>query len=248
MAVAQRHRLQVGPTTMYAQLASILRGKILSGMWPDGYEIPTLIELCDQYDVARVTARQAVQTLVAEGLLSSRRGRRTFVCGPPTGGAAPIFVSAGVLSEPPSYSIEIVSKTVVDTLPKPPFVGEPEGRYVRISKIDSESRVPYAYSVNYVAEEVATHFTRPALRKTKLARLILDAAPDLALARDRIFVGVADFEEARLLDCLMSSAVARVERVFCDAGGRVVYFGAFTYRGDRFASEHDILPMLKDGG
>jgi GntR family transcriptional regulator len=248
MAGAKLHRLQAGPTTMYAQLASILRGKILNGDWPPGYEIPTLMELCYQYDVARVTARQATQTLVAEGLLTSQRGRRTFVCQSNVeGNAAPIFTAIGsILSKRPAYSIKILSKDIVETIPKAPFIGRADGRYVRIRKVDCESGTPYAHSENYVAHNVARGFTDATLRKTKLARLIRDRVKDIAVARDRIFVGVADYEDARLLDCPMSATVAHVERVFCDSDNHVVYFGKFTYRGDRFAIEHDILSMLNE--
>jgi GntR family transcriptional regulator len=233
---------------MYAQLASILRGKILAGDWPHGYEIPTLMDLCQQYDVARVTARQATQTLVAEGLLTSQRGRRTSVCHAASeGNGAPLFTSIGsILSKRPSYSIEILSKDIVETIPKMSFFGHAEGPYVRIDKVDRESGIPYARSENYVAYDIAKRFSDAALRKTKLARLIRDRVKNIAVARDRIFVGVADYENARLLDCPMSATVANVERVFCDSEDRIIYFGKFTYRGDRFAIEHDILPMLHE--
>jgi GntR family transcriptional regulator len=246
MAETKLHRLQAGPTTMYAQLASILRGKILTRHWKSGHEIPTLMELCHQYDVARVTARQAVQTLVAEGLLTSQRGRRTSVCySNPEGDAAPLFTSIGsILSNRPAYSIKILSKDVVEAMPQAPFVGRADGRYLRIRKVDCENGIPYAYSENYLAHHVAKGFSDAALAKTKLARLIRDRVKDIAVARDRIFVGAADYEEARLLDCPMSATVANVERVFCDSGNGVIYFGKLTYRGDRFAVEHDILPML----
>ena len=72
-------KFQAGPTAFYAQLASVLRGKILTGDWPDGHEIPTLKEFCKEYKLSRVTVRQAVSMLAKEGLLVSQRARRTCV-------------------------------------------------------------------------------------------------------------------------------------------------------------------------
>ncbi len=71
---------------MPGQLASILREKIRSGEWPSGHELPSLDELSEQYGVARVTARQATQVLMGEGLVSSARGvgMSTMPLGPST--------------------------------------------------------------------------------------------------------------------------------------------------------------------
>ncbi|WP_439813807.1 GntR family transcriptional regulator [Zavarzinia sp. CC-PAN008] len=238
-------RLQSGPTTLYGQLGSIMRSKIMSGEWPDGFEIPTLHELCEQYQVARVTARQATQMLVAEGLLSAQRGRRTFVIGPGRVGGdagAPLFPSIGsVRSRVPQYTIEVLEQVPVADLPEGWFEGHPQGPYVRIRKIDREGGVPYAWSETYVAADIFARFPDGAVTREKLARLVRDhAGPPLGTGRERLRVAAADYDEAQRLNYPMSAPIARVQRIFCDTQGRIVYFGTFAYRGDRFAVEHDL--------
>lgn len=67
------------PIPMYVQMSDILRGQISAGDWPHGSRIPTEMELCDTYQVSRITIRQAVALLVRDGLLTRARGRGTFV-------------------------------------------------------------------------------------------------------------------------------------------------------------------------
>ncbi len=58
---------------------SQLQMKIIFGEWPEGYRIPTEMELCDHYGVSRVTIRRALDGLVRQGYISRTRGRGSFV-------------------------------------------------------------------------------------------------------------------------------------------------------------------------
>jgi GntR family transcriptional regulator len=67
---------------MHRQIASRLRKDIASGRYAPGDRIPTEPELSARYGVSRITARQAVEHLVREGLVSRKQGKGTFVQGP----------------------------------------------------------------------------------------------------------------------------------------------------------------------
>ncbi len=64
---------------LYIQVASVLRTRIQSGQWGVGEKISTLEELEREFEVARVTVRQAVDILREEGMLQARQGLGTFV-------------------------------------------------------------------------------------------------------------------------------------------------------------------------
>jgi len=64
---------------LHAQVAAILKERIVNGVWRNGENIPTEKELCVEFDVARGTLRQALQKLEAEGYLRREQGRGTFV-------------------------------------------------------------------------------------------------------------------------------------------------------------------------
>jgi len=64
---------------MYRQIADDLRGKIESGAIAPGAQLPTEIELMDQYEASRNTVRDAIKLLTTRGLVEARAGQGTFV-------------------------------------------------------------------------------------------------------------------------------------------------------------------------
>ena len=54
---------------LYYQLENVLREKITSGAFVGGGRIPTEIELIKQYNVSRITVRQALRSLAEDGLI-----------------------------------------------------------------------------------------------------------------------------------------------------------------------------------
>ena len=67
------------PDPMYRQIAEDLRFKIESRELPQGSQLPTELELRDQYDASRNTVRDAVKWLINLGLVETRPGQGTFV-------------------------------------------------------------------------------------------------------------------------------------------------------------------------
>ncbi|MGH2390038.1 MAG: GntR family transcriptional regulator [Chloroflexota bacterium] len=64
---------------MYQQLQVLIRTNIASGIWQPGQAIPSEQMLSRQFEIARMTVRQALEGLIREGLLRRERGRGTFV-------------------------------------------------------------------------------------------------------------------------------------------------------------------------
>jgi GntR family transcriptional regulator len=239
--------LQPGPVTLYAQVASILRDRIVSGSWKNGEDIPTLDDLAKQLSVARVTVRQAVQLLSSEGLLSSKRGRRTFVTYA-LSDRTPLFSSVGsVDSDSADYDVAILSKEKVSELPPRQIsTGVPMKDYLRIRKIDSQAGVPYAVSENYIASAVARRFPKGAEHKVKISRLARDyATPPIERGTEIITVGMISYEEATHLQAPLSSPVAKVARLFLGPKDEIIYYGFLVYRSERFRIERDISSFVR---
>ncbi|MDI6801904.1 MAG: GntR family transcriptional regulator [Thermodesulfovibrionales bacterium] len=68
-----------GQDKLYIQLTRILLEDINSGALQLGQQIPTEEELCKKYDVSKITVRQAINNLVADGYLIKIQGKGTFV-------------------------------------------------------------------------------------------------------------------------------------------------------------------------
>ena len=63
----------------YIQLKEQIRRRITQGVWTAGAKLPTERELAESLAVSRNTVSQAYKELESEGILSSVRGRGTFV-------------------------------------------------------------------------------------------------------------------------------------------------------------------------
>lgn len=81
-AVATVRRMTIdreGPIPPYRQIAAILRTRIETGDIPPGRRIPSMVEMEQEYGVARDTLRKAVQVLKDEGLVATVQGMGVYV-------------------------------------------------------------------------------------------------------------------------------------------------------------------------
>jgi len=71
-----------GHGTLPRRLAHAVRRSILAGVLPTGWRLPPERQLAAMLAVSRATVTEALDELRAEGLLTSRQGRGTFVSAP----------------------------------------------------------------------------------------------------------------------------------------------------------------------
>ena len=67
------------PIPLYFQLKSYIEDQIDKGVWEAGTQIPSELELSEQFQISRTTIRQAIGELVNERKLERIQGRGTFV-------------------------------------------------------------------------------------------------------------------------------------------------------------------------
>jgi GntR family transcriptional regulator len=204
--------------------------------------------MAKEYSLARVTVRQAVQLLVNDKLLSSQRGRRTYVTYKPRApNPKPLFLSVDFMSSVTAeYAIQVLSHDEVsaDYLDAA-FMGRPDGRYMRVRKIDFESGTPYSTSTHFIVKGIHDRFPAESDRHMKIARLIRDyGGSAIKECRERISVVAVDHEQAGLLKCPVAAPAGKVVRVFTDAKGFVLYLGVLFFRNDRFGIERDVTSLI----
>jgi GntR family transcriptional regulator len=68
---------------LYEQVADALRADIRRGRYQPGAKLPSEREISERFEVSKVTARQAIVQLRAEGLVTSRVGSGVFVAASP---------------------------------------------------------------------------------------------------------------------------------------------------------------------
>lgn len=64
---------------LYSQLKQAIKEDIRNDKYKIGEQLPTEMELCEEFNVSRVTVRRAIQELVQEKVLYRKQGKGTFV-------------------------------------------------------------------------------------------------------------------------------------------------------------------------
>lgn len=226
----------------YVSIADRLRQRITSGTWRAGTLLPSLHELAREFDVARPTARQAVQLLVKEGLLSSQRGQGTFV----TQAATPIKTTPletslyGLAQTYKDLSPKILES---DETPRPlPIVPDGPADYMYMRRLHSLDGRPYCVIALYIAQDVFN--SKPAQFRNRAVIPVLLEHESLVIkeARQTLSISAADADTANLLGIPTGAPLANMVRIFRSDSGRIVYYAEVSYRGDAIRLEIDLKP------
>lgn len=237
---------------LYARIASLLRGRIHQGEWKRGDQLPPIPELCAFYRAGTITVRQALAELSAEGLVSSARGRGTFVTAdvvsPPDNPALRAAIN-DPLQLAPGQTLRVLLREAVTALPAALQTGQPmRAAYMRIRTLQLHDGAPYGVMDSYVARETYDRFPKGSDARRKVGYLVrqYNRLP-LAKARQEITAAYADQETADLLasdgaDFSMADMLIRMRRWWTDGDGCIVHAGLYLYRADRFVLDitHDL--------
>lgn len=220
---------------LYAMIADLLRQRIVRRRWPAGHRLPSLEELMAEFGVARVTVRQAMDTLAEEGLVTRQQGRGTFVAKPP----------ADIRWLRVETSLEDLAAVYRDTQPElltisesaaVPLVQPAEGRlapaYRFMRRIHRRDGLAYCVINIYLDERIFRTNPVRFRNQTVIPLLLSEPGVQIARARQTLVIGTADMEMAGQLGVAVNAPVADVRRIFTDPEGTVIYLGDVTYRGD----------------
>ena len=233
------------PMPRYAQLADVFRRRIARSDWPPGARLPTLEALMREFDVARVTVRQAMELLAREGLVSAQRGRGTFVTAEPQRDKR-LQLETSLQALADVYRDDTPNLTLIEEASAAPRLspgdGTPAPRYHFMRRVHSRHGEPYCVISIYLDQRVFRMAPRRFRRETVIPVLLDLPRVRIAHAWQTLEIGTADVVVARHLGIHVNAPVAEVRRVCQDASGVVVYLGEVTYRGDYIHLEMDLKP------
>ena len=223
--------------SLYLKVANILRSRILKGIWRDGERVPNIMSLCTEFNVGRITVRQAFQLLSEEGLIDSRRGRGTYV----TSREKHPSQNEGVTQSlnKAGQHIEILEVSAPAPMPYNLWGSykAPEN-YVCIRKLRRYEGQPFCLMDIYVLASLFADFPQDELASKTIASLVQQYAKSpVKNARQVLGINVADYETANLLECHMAAPVAEVDRFFANTDNMLISRGHYLYRGDLFYME-----------
>jgi GntR family transcriptional regulator len=224
-------RAQKGdPTPLYYRLANILRAGIDSGEYAAGSSLPTELQLESLYKVSRMTVRKAVGSLVADGLLSRKRGRAggTFVIGRPKSdsGEGDVIGPLDRISGPGLvHTIRILAFDLrpcdAETAAILGIAPQDEIRFVE--RLVNTDTGPLGYVRNYLPAAVGAQVRRNDLEAKYLRHVLQDSyGVRIGTVGDEIESHLADSRVAALLRIRAGSPVLRITRSFFDHRSRCI--------------------------
>jgi GntR family transcriptional regulator len=233
------------PIPRYVQLAGLFRQRVDKGIWPPGSVLPSIEQLMAQFDVARVTVRQAIGLLAGEGMLSPQRGRGTFVRSR-AGARRRLRVETTLGDLVEMYRGDQPDHATLAEAVASPVLTEKDGiaapKYFHLRRVHSRAGERYCVISIYVDYRI---FRRAQARfRRELALPVLTSLRGLkiASARQTLTISTADVETAHLLGISVNAPMAEVRRVLCGPDGTVIYLAEVSYRGDYIHLEMDLKP------
>lgn len=233
------------PVPRYVQLAGLMRQRIARGMWALGERVPTLDQLTQEFGVARVTVRQAIELLARDGLLSAERGRGTFVRGELAGGRQ-LRLQTTLKDLADVYRHDEPTLTLIDEASRMPLLSPTDGhaapRYHFMRRVHSRDGDPYCVISIYLDQRIFKKAAARFRRETIIPVLLDLPSVTITKARQTLTIATAEVEVANHLKIPLNAPVADVRRVFTAPDNTVIYLGEVTYRGDFIRLEMDLQP------
>jgi GntR family transcriptional regulator len=239
------------PLPKYHQIYLVLREQLDEGRFAEG--LPGELALMQQFAVARVTVRRALERLAAEGLIAREPGRGTRPIAPGerpavaatglrhrTGSAVKSAGLTGLLENLVSVSlntsVRVLEVGVV-------FASEPVARALDIApgdgvqkavRVRSTAEGPLSHITTWVPQTLAAGFAARELADKPILMLLEASGVHVGRAHQTLSARLADAQVAEHLGVSVGSALLAVRRLVFDTRDRPVQYLHGLYRPDRY--------------
>jgi GntR family transcriptional regulator len=236
------------PLPKYHQVYLVLREQLAEGRHDAG--LPGEMALVEQFGVARVTVRRALERLEIEGLIRRTPGRGTVPLKRPAPVVAPKAAANGGRAQLNGLLENIVTMGLhtsvrvidCDVIPAPDAVAEalhrtPGCPVQKAVRVRSTGEGPLSHITTWVPAELAVGFGRRELSRKPILLLLEESGVAIGRATQTITARLADANVARQLGIAVGSALLAVSRLIRDVEDRPVQWLQGLYRPDRYEYE-----------
>lgn len=226
------------PVPLYFQIATPIAALINDGTLPAGTRLEDELSLARRLQVSRPTARQALQRLVDQGLLTRRRGVGTIVS--PTRVHRPMELTS--LHSDLTSAGHTVSTTVIDRDEHPATAEEAASLETEVGtpvtvvrRLRLSDGAPIALMTNLMPAAIAP--SREALASEGLYDILRRQQILPTTAHQIIGARNATTKEAAILEDRRGAALLTATRTTYDQNGRVIEYGTHIYRAAGYSFE-----------
>lgn len=229
---------------LYLQVASVMRQRINSGYWAEGEQISTLEELEKEFSLARVTIRQAIELLRAEGLLQAQQGRGTFVSGRAVNNRW-LNLATDFDSLVESIRNNVLKRVFIQRDAEPPVLIPGEGNlanaYTFLRSVQFNSGKPFSVVNLHLDQRLYLRDSKRFTRSAALPKIVEMEDVVITHAYQRFTIGVADPETADLLEIGLGEPTADCQLTVVDDKGVAIYVADIHYLKSCFVLRNDLL-------
>jgi GntR family transcriptional regulator len=227
-------------TPIHVQIRQSIQQKITEGHWLPEARIPTEEELARQYNVSRMTVRQAIQKLVERGFLYRRRGVGTFVS--PVRMERDLSRLTSFSEDAAALGFEVRSK--VNEIKIAPASGEvaqhlklgTQDLVIRVERLRRHDDTPVALQTIWVPERLCPELTDPGVAGGSVYAYFEQVRNyRLGWGIENIGALAPSDEEKAMLEMPETAALFIVHRTTLLDDGTPVEFSETRYRSDQQA-------------
>ena len=223
---------------LYAQIKDIIKQRIIEGEYAVHERLPSESEMMKVFGVSRITVRQALRDLHADGLVFSVQGKGTFVSRPKAVQDIQSLQGFGEAMNPQGYETSTrvvgvqevrISGDVAEALDL-----NRNSNVVELTRIRYLNREPISLDHSFFPVEVGNELLGRDLTQDVFPMLENECGIELGHAELKIEAISADENVAEKLNVGVGSPILRIQRLVYSISGTPIDFEYLSYRGDAF--------------
>ena len=221
----------------YIRIHDAIKKEIDGGVWEIGQRLPSERDLADDYEVSRMTLRQAITLLVEEGILERRVGSGTYVASHRvqekmrgTTSFTEIVRSQGKTpsSQLISYQRKTANETEIQQLQL-----KATDTVVRMERVRFADNVPLVFEVASIPEKLIQSFNQEDITE-HFFQTLTDNGYEIGKSEQTIYAKNASERVVNYLKVPKNHAVLALTQVSYFTDGRPFEYVHSQYVGDRF--------------
>lgn len=232
---------------MHQRVASTLRERISSGVYRENVMLPPELVLSSEFDVSRHTMREALKTLVLEGLIERSAGRGTVVSA-----RSRVRASWGIKSldeligEFVTSNVTVLYKGTVSAHDHPQaaeiFSLRKNGSLFQLKRVMGDKRGPAVVNTLFTLVKYAQRIPEEVIGYKPLIGLVEEYCRIQSVrARQIASAMAADATFARLLGVRVGTALLQLRRTYLNSDDEPIEHTELVCRPDRYQQSVDFM-------
>ena len=221
----------------YIRIHDAVKKQIDDGFWEIGQRLPSERDLADDYEVSRMTLRQAITLLVEEGILERRVGSGTYVAShrvqEKMRGTTSFTEIVRLQGKTPSSQVVSYQRKPANETEIQQLQLKTSDYVVRMERVRYADNMPLVFEVASIPEKLIREFKREDIAE-HFFQTLTDNGYEIGKSQQTIYAKNASERVANYLKVPKNHAVLALTQVSYFTDGRPFEYVHSQYVGDRF--------------